>query len=195
MESTVSKSTKSVKKKRRWTHKRGMSKIWRRMTQVDQQPCSFRRASLWLLRPCPSMQPRESEVRQPHPRCRRGRWRGSRDEIGKPLNRFILLHLNTKTKAKAVKLDMKTNTNFLENFKNKLIRVELCRTRLVYGILTCWTKCIIFNKWIIIKKSYNFLKKYLHSTPCKEDMIFQYTAETLFNFFNILKISNEKTKN
>jgi len=37
--------------------------------------------------------------------------------VEKPLNRFLLLHLNKKTKAKAVKPDMKTNTN-LHNIKN-----------------------------------------------------------------------------
>jgi len=54
--------------------------------------------------------------------------------VRKPLNCFLLLHLNTKTKAKAVKPDTKTNTNLrnIENFENKLIRAELCRTRSVY---------------------------------------------------------------
>ena len=48
--------------------------------------------------------------------------------VGKPLNRFQLLYLNMKTKAKAVKPEMKTNTNLwnIENFENKLIRAELC---------------------------------------------------------------------
>jgi hypothetical protein len=41
----------------------------------------------------------------------------------KLLNHFILLHLNTKTKAKAVKPDMKTNANLrnIENLKNEPI--------------------------------------------------------------------------
>jgi hypothetical protein len=51
--------------------------------------------------------------------------------VGKPLNRFLLLHLNTNTKTKAVKSDTKTKTN-LRNFENELIRAELCRTRSVY---------------------------------------------------------------
>ena len=53
--------------------------------------------------------------------------------VGKPLNRFVLLQLNKKTKAKAVKPDTKTNTNLhnIKNLKNELIRAELCRTRSV----------------------------------------------------------------
>ena len=47
------------------------------------------------------------------------------DENGrKTLNCFLLLHLNRKTKAKAIKADTKTNTNLrnIENFENKLIQ-------------------------------------------------------------------------
>jgi hypothetical protein len=95
---------------------------------------------------------------------------------GKPLNRFLLLHLNTKTKAKAkaLKPDTKTSTNLwnIKNFENELIRAKLCRTRSVYEKSIRKTKCITINKWIIINKSYHFLEKYLHSTRCKEDMIF-----------------------
>ena len=80
-------------------------------------------------------------------------------------------------KAKMVKPDAKTNTNLrnIKDFENELIQVELCRTRYTknqYGILTHGTKSITINKWRIMNKSYNFLKKYLHSTLCKEDMIF-----------------------
>jgi hypothetical protein len=46
--------------------------------------------------------------------------------VRKSLNRFLLLHLNTKTKAKAVKPDMKMDTNLrnIENFENKLETVS-----------------------------------------------------------------------
>ena len=54
--------------------------------------------------------------------------------VGKPLNHFLLLYFNVKTKAKAVKPDTKTNTNLwnIENFENELIQAELCQTRSVY---------------------------------------------------------------
>jgi hypothetical protein len=54
--------------------------------------------------------------------------------IGKPLNRFLLLHLITKIKVKVIKLDTKININLqnIENFENELTRAELCRTRSVY---------------------------------------------------------------
>jgi hypothetical protein len=54
--------------------------------------------------------------------------------VEKPLNCFLLLHLNTKTKAKTVKPDTKKNVNLrkIEYSKNEPIRVELCRTRSVY---------------------------------------------------------------
>ena len=51
--------------------------------------------------------------------------------VGKPLNRFLPLHLNMEMKAKAVKPDMKMNTTLrnIENFENELIRAELYRTQ------------------------------------------------------------------
>jgi len=54
--------------------------------------------------------------------------------VRKPLNHFLLLHLNTKTKAKTVKPDTKTNANLrkIEYFENEPIRAELRRTRSVY---------------------------------------------------------------
>jgi hypothetical protein len=54
--------------------------------------------------------------------------------VGKPLNRFLFLHLNTKTKAKAVKPDTKRTRTYeiIKNFKNELILVELCRTQSIY---------------------------------------------------------------
>jgi hypothetical protein len=56
------------------------------------------------------------------------------EAVGKPLNCFLLLYLNTKTKTKAVKPDTKTNTNLrnIDNFGNEPIRAELCRTRSAY---------------------------------------------------------------
>jgi hypothetical protein len=61
-----------------------------------------------------------------------------RDENGRKQSKisqpFLLLDLiNTKTKAKAIKLDTKTKMNLrnIENFENELIRAELCQTRSV----------------------------------------------------------------
>jgi hypothetical protein len=79
--------------------------------------------------------------------------------VGKPLNRFLLLHLNTKTKekvkVKAVKPEIKTNTNLrnIENFKNELIQAEFCRTQSEYEISirnidSYRTKCITINKYM-----------------------------------------------
>jgi hypothetical protein len=70
--------------------------------------------------------------------------------VRKLLNHFLLLHLNTKTKAKTVKPDTKTNANLqnIENFENKPIRVKLCRTRSVYenSIRNTDLQCITINK-------------------------------------------------
>jgi hypothetical protein len=70
--------------------------------------------------------------------------------VEKLLNRFLLLHLNTKMKAKTVKLDTKTNMNLrnIENFKNEPIQAKLCRTRSVYEnlIRNTNTQCITINK-------------------------------------------------
>jgi hypothetical protein len=69
--------------------------------------------------------------------------------VGK-LNRFLLLHLNTKTKAKTVKPNTKTNANLrnIENFENEPIRAKLCQTRSVYENLIRNTdpQCITINK-------------------------------------------------
>jgi hypothetical protein len=70
--------------------------------------------------------------------------------VEKLLNHFLLLYLNTKTKAKTVKPDTKTNTNLrnIENFKNEPIRAKLCRTRSVYenSIWNTDPQCITINK-------------------------------------------------
>jgi hypothetical protein len=70
--------------------------------------------------------------------------------VGKLLNHFLLLHLNTKTKAKKVKPDTKTNANLrnIENFENKPIRAKLCQTRSVYenSIRNTDPQCITINK-------------------------------------------------
>jgi hypothetical protein len=59
--------------------------------------------------------------------------------------------LNTKTKAKTVKPDTKTNTNLwnIKNFENEPIRAKLCRTRSVYvnSIRNTDPQCITINKW------------------------------------------------
>jgi hypothetical protein len=51
--------------------------------------------------------------------------------VRKLLNCFLLLHLNTKIKAKIAKLDTKTNTNLrnIENFENEPIRAKLGQTQ------------------------------------------------------------------
>jgi hypothetical protein len=52
--------------------------------------------------------------------------------VRKIVSRFLLLHLNTKTKTKMVKSDTKMNANLrnIENFENEPIRTKLCRTQL-----------------------------------------------------------------
>jgi hypothetical protein len=70
--------------------------------------------------------------------------------VGKLLNHFLLLYLNTKTKTKTVKPDTKMNANLrnIENFENEPIRAKLCRTRSVYenSIWNTDPQCITINK-------------------------------------------------
>jgi hypothetical protein len=76
-------------------------------------------------------------------------WTVRMETVGKLLNHFLLLYLNTKTIAKTVKPDTKTNANLwnIENFENEPIRAKLCRTQLIYenSIRNIDPQCITIN--------------------------------------------------